>query len=421
MSSDSSTRQVGLSQSSEASSTESGVSADQATVSSEPPPRQASIDVYRGLVMFLMLAEVLHLMRLAEFYPAAWAKWLAFHTTHVEWTGCSLHDMIQPSFSFLVGVSLPFSIAVRAGRGNSFASMAWHAAWRSVVLILLGIFLRSLGKPSTNFFFVDTLTQIGLGYFLLFLIAHLKPVKQVVVLAIVLIGYWALFAFWPLPASDFVALHVPPDWPHQLSGFAAHWNKNANPAWLFDTWFMNLFPQEPPYEASRGGYCVLNFVPTLATMILGVLAGNILKSSSGWRNKVGMLLVAGAMMLCAGWWLGYFGICPVVKRIWTPSWVLYSGGICFMTLGGLYLVCDKWRFVKWAAPLTIIGANSITAYVMSWTMEKPIMAALERHIGTKVFAIAGEAWSPVLLGAAVLAVMWLILLWMYRQRVFVRI
>ncbi|MEZ6077311.1 MAG: hypothetical protein R3C56_17075 [Pirellulaceae bacterium] len=78
------------------------------------PMRQASIDIYRGLVMFLMMAEVLELMHLADAYPdSSWAKWLRFHTTHVQWVGLSLHDMIQPSFSFLVGVSLPFSILAR--------------------------------------------------------------------------------------------------------------------------------------------------------------------------------------------------------------------------------------------------------------------------------------------------------------------
>ncbi len=390
------------------------------------PRRQASIDAYRGIVMFLMLAEVLELMTLSVAFPESrWAQWLKFHTTHVQWVGCSLHDLIQPSFSFLVGVSLPFSIAARRRRGSGFSSMALHAAWRSVLLIVLGIALRSLGSSSTNFFFVDTLTQIGLGYFALFLLAGYRRAVQVVAVVVILLGYWALFALWPMPASDFdfAAVGVSADWAqtHLLDGFAAHWNKNMNPAWAFDTWFMNLMPRERPFEFNGGGYATLNFIPTLATMLLGVLAGGVLIESADATRKLMWLAIPGAMMLAAGWALGDFGICPVVKRIWTPSWVLYSGGLCFLTLGGLYLVCDVYGWKAWSWPILVIGANSITAYVMSWTMEQPIKAFLKRHLGERPFLVAGEAWEPVLLGSAVLLTMWLILLWLYRQRIFVRI
>ena len=114
--------------------------------------RLLSIDVYRGLVMFLMMAEMLHLRDLAAAYPdATWLEFLAYHQTHVSWVGCSIHDLIQPSFSVLVGVSLPFSIASRRRRGQELPMMIAHAAWRSLVLIGLGIFLRSLG--------LDTLVQ----------------------------------------------------------------------------------------------------------------------------------------------------------------------------------------------------------------------------------------------------------------------
>src|SRR5438132_5536852 len=128
------------------------------------PARIASVDAYRGLVMFLMMAEVLHIGRVAQSFTGnpVW-EFLSFHTSHVEWAGCSLHDLIQPSFSFLVGAALPFSLAARAARGQDTARMIAHAAWRALVLVLLGVFLRSVGKPRTNFTFEDTLSQIGLG------------------------------------------------------------------------------------------------------------------------------------------------------------------------------------------------------------------------------------------------------------------
>jgi heparan-alpha-glucosaminide N-acetyltransferase len=134
--------------------------------------RIVSIDVFRGFVMFLMLAEVMRLWTLHQAFPDStfWAI-VAFNTTHVPWQGCSLHDLIQPAFSFLAGASLPFSIASRKGRGESFGQMLGHAIWRSVLLMLLGIFLRSMESRQTYWTFEDTLTQIGLGYTFLFLLA----------------------------------------------------------------------------------------------------------------------------------------------------------------------------------------------------------------------------------------------------------
>src|SRR6266404_4499681 len=132
--------------------------------------RNVAIDAYRGLVMLLMMAEVLQLSRVAVAYPTSlfW-KILAFNQTHVEWFGCSLHDTIQPGFSFLVGVALPYSIASRIAKGARFAELFGHALWRSLVLVALGVFLRSMDHSMTYFTFEDTLSQIGFGYPFLFL------------------------------------------------------------------------------------------------------------------------------------------------------------------------------------------------------------------------------------------------------------
>src|SRR4051794_5344105 len=109
------------------------------------PRRLTSIDAYRGFVMFLMLAEVLELCAVAgSFRGSRLWEFLCHHQSHVEWVGCSLHDLIQPSFSFLVGVALPFSIVARTARGQSRGIMAAHALWRALVLVFLGIFLRSM-------------------------------------------------------------------------------------------------------------------------------------------------------------------------------------------------------------------------------------------------------------------------------------
>ena len=371
-----------------------------------------------------MMAEVLHLSRVARALPeSGFWKFLAYHQSHVEWIGCSLHDLIQPSFSFLVGVALPFSIANRIARGQFAARMTWHAGWRALILVLLGVFLRSIGRAQTNWTFEDTLSQIGMGYLFLFLLGF-RPIRdQWIALGLILVGYWSAFALYPLPGSGFeyAKVGVPNDWPHLISGLAAHWNKNSNLAWAFDTRFLNLFPREKPFEFNGGGYATLSFIPTLGTMILGLIAGGVLRSERASLDKLKWLAVAGAASLVAGAAIGGLGLCPVVKRIWTPSWVLYSGGWCFLLLAGFYAVIDLCGRKGWAFPLVVIGMNSIAAYCIAHLFDSFIGKALTTNLGQNTFKLFGDAYEPFVHGAAVLFFLWLILYWMYRRKLFLKI
>jgi len=373
--------------------------------------------------MFLMMAEALQLHRLAESFPdnPVW-QFLAHHQTHVEWSGCTLHDLIQPGFSFLVGVALPFSIASRLARGQSQPWMIAHAAWRALLLVLLGIFLRSVGLPRTNFTFEDTLSQIGLGYVPLFLLGLVTPKWSWLALGAILVGYWTAFAMYPLPGADFdyAAVGVPADWPHLYSGFAAHWNKNSNPAWAFDTWLLNLFPQDTPFAYNVGGYATLSFIPTLGTMILGLIAGRWLKHNASATKKIGCLVLAGAVCLAAGFAADHFGLCPSVKRIWTSAWILFSGGWCFLILAAFYATLDAVGLSAWAFPLRVIGMNSIAAYCMAHLLGKFVLGTFKTHLGQHIFERAG-LYQPLVSGACLLAVYWLILYWMYRRKIFLRL
>ncbi len=388
------------------------------------PARLASIDAYRGLVMLLMLGEVLHLCGVSEALPNSgfWA-WLCHHQSHVTWVGCSLHDLIQPSFSFLVGVALPFSIASRVAKGSSFGGMLSHAVWRAFALVLLGVWLRSIGKPQTYWTFEDTLSQIGLGYVFLFLIG-LRSVKfQWIAFGVVVFGYWLAFALYPLPGPDFDwgRAGVAADWSHHAGGFAAHWNKNTNLAWAFDTWFLNLFPREKEFLYNSGGYSTLSFIPTLGTMILGLLAGGWLKSDLKPLDKLKRFLFAGFIGLLAGAALNATGLCPNVKKIWTPAWVLFSGGWCFLLLAAFYALIDARNTKAWAFPLIVIGANSIFAYCSEWLFVGFIRRSLNTHLGAEFFALFGDPYRGLFHGACILLVIWLMLLWLYRKKIFIRI
>ena len=365
--------------------------------------RNVAIDTYRGLVMLLMMAEVLELARVSAAFPGnPFWSFLAWNQTHVAWSGCSLHDTIQPGFSFLVGVALPYSIASRLAKGGTFGRMLGHAAWRSLLLMSLGIFLRSQHTPITYFTFEDTLTQIGLGYTFLFLLGFASRRVRWGALGAILFGYWLAWALYPAP------------------NWAAHWAKDANFGVAFDQWFLNLFPRTAPFVTNSGGYLTLSFIPTLGTMILGLIAGDWLRSAAP-RIPFRKFFTAAAVCLAAGLLLHFTGICPIVKRIWTPAWTLFSGGLCFFYLAIFCWITEVKGWRRAVFPLLVIGMNSIAAYLIAEMLRGFVTDSFRIHLGQHFFGFLGAGVEPFVRGCAILGVYWAALWWMYRRKVFLRI
>lgn len=386
--------------------------------------RNIAVDAYRGLVMLLMMGEVLQFAHVALSFPNSliW-RFLAFNQSHVEWAGMSLHDTIQPSFTFLAGVALPYSVRSRQKKGASFQHMLGHTIWRSVLLVALGIFLRSDQGPITYFTFEDTLTQIGLGYTFAFLLTYVRPRWQWTALGGILFAYWLAWALYPAPGANFnyAAVGVADNWhQHLFTGFASHWNKNSNLGQAFDVWFLNLFLRTSPFVFNDGGYLTLSFIPTLGTMLLGVIAGRWFLAEAP-RIPMRKFLFAGAALVAAGVFFHFTGICPIVKRIWTPAWTLFSGGVCFLFLAAFSWAVDIKKHRGIAFPLVVIGMNSIAAYLIAHWCEEFIERSFRINAGPSVLNILGPAIEPTVLGALTLGVYWLMLFWMYRNRVFIRI
>jgi heparan-alpha-glucosaminide N-acetyltransferase len=153
----------------------------------------------------------------------------------------------------------------------------------------------------------------------------------------------------------------------------------------------------------------------------GRMAGGILRGDQPPAARVRGLTVAGLAGIFSGWLLGALGLCPVVKRIWTPSFTLWSGGVCLLILAAAYAVIDILGHRRWAFPLVVIGMNSIAAYCTYELTARFIAASLSTHLGEGTFRVAGDPYLPFLHGVAVVLVMWLMLYWMYRRRIFLRI
>jgi len=385
--------------------------------------RLLSLDAYRGIVMLLLVFTAAHgdwMVPIEHaFQDSPWMLGLLRHAEHVEWQGIVLWDMIQPAFMFMVGVSMAYSYVSRQRQGHSYGRMFGHACYRAVVLILLGVFLRSLHRESTYWTFEDVVSQIGLGYVGLFLLWN-RPWRVQMFCALgLLLAYWLLFALWPLPGEsyDYVAV----DGHRYYEGFFAHWNKNAHPGHYFDQWLLNLFPREQPFVANRGGYNTLNFIPSLATMIFGLMAGELLRRSTDRRSNFKKLVIAGVLATLVGWALQSFGICPIVKKIWTPSFGLVSSGLCLLGLAFLYGVIDILKWQRWSWPAVIVGRNSTAAYCMTYMIAGWLLQMLLTHLGTVPFLILGETYRPLLECLAVGLCVWLICHWMVRREIYIRI
>lgn len=405
--------------------------------------RLHSLDAYRGLIMIALAFNGFGLAAVAKNQldidkeSVFWQE-VRHQFNHVEWVGGGFWDMIQPSFMFMVGVSLPYSYAVRRARGQTYGRMAAQALWRSAVLVFLGIFLisngflNSTGVLATNWSLVNVLTQIGLGYVFLFLLWDRPLWVQVGAAVAILAGTWLMYVFYPGAGVGLEKgapqVGVPAAWAaDNLTGVAAAWHKNANVGHAIDLWLLNLLPVADPFKFNNGGYQTINFIPSLATMLFGLMSGELLRSDRAAPRKWLILVLAGLAALAVGLGLDYFGVCPLVKRIWTPSWAIYSTGWCLLMLAGLYGAIDLLGFRSWAFPLVVVGVNSIAMYCMGQLLKSWTAKTLQTHLGPGVFSFFGDRnellvpYEPLVQATLVGFCFWLVCLWMYRQKIFVRI
>ena len=378
--------------------------------------RLVSLDAYRGLIMAALICNGFALSVFKD--DPAWG-WLAAQVDHVKWEGCVFWDLIQPSFMFMVGVAMPFAFAKRKAAGDSFAILFRHAATRALGLILVGIALDCISSNSFTIGMMRVLQQIALSYILVFFLLGQHWKAQLVAALSLLAGYTLVWQFYP--ANDAAGAWV-----------MSHQNIGGD----FDQW---LFSRQ-----SKGFYVVLNFIPSTATLLFGVLCGRLVGSELPKEKVVGILGLAAVAGLASGWLLstGDSPIVPMVKRIWTASFALFAGGwtILFLLLFYWLIEVRGWR--RWPMFLVVVGMNSIFAYCLSQLFRssffdrglavftKPLAALLldRPHLAEAIAKPATYAWPEplglwghVLQAALVLAAQWGVLLWLYRRKIFFKL
>jgi len=359
------------------------------------------------------------------------SQWIShFDVDGVKWIGVRFWDLIQPAFMFMVGVAMPYSYARREAVGHGVLRRTGHALLRAAVLVLLGVFLVSTGESQTRWEFFNVLAQIGLGYFFAYILLGRAFWIQLLAFIVILAGYWGFFYNYAPPQNyDYAAVGATEA--SILEGQFEPWSKNANAGYQVDLWLLNQFPRPKgeEFEYNPGGYLTLNFVPSIGTILLGVFCGQLLRGEKRWWQKFLLLVIGGAVCMGLAIAASMYA-CPIVKRIWTPSWVLFSGAWVIWALAVFYLVLDLFRLRWLAFPLVIIGMNSLVMYLMSQLLRPWAEETVAIHFtGTLqrlgdligVDLLAEGMYAHLVWPTSAFILFWLIILWMYRQKFFVRV
>lgn len=316
---------------------------------------------------------------------------------HKAWAGFHFEDLIFPLFVFIVGVSLVFSV------GKSLQTVGRPATLvrifrRSALLFVLGLlYYGGLSHPIEKVRLLGVLQRMALCYFFAsILFCFLKPRALLAVCAGLLIGYWALLSFVPVPG-------------HGAGNFA----EGANLANYVDKMYLPLRRHDGDHDPEG----ILSTLPAVASCLLGVLAGLIVKNTAlPDRRRVQLLAVSGLGCLAAGWlWHLNF---PVIKKIWTSSFVLVAGGYSFLLFALFYQVIDVWKIRKWATPFLWIGVNPITIYFGGKFIDFEAMAKL--FVGGPVAEACGP-YATLLLAVTTLFFGLWFLRFLYERRIFLRV
>jgi len=378
-----------------------------------------SLDVFRGITIAAMILVN---------DPGSWNHIYA-PLEHAEWNGWTPTDLIFPAFLFMVGVSMTLSFASRISRGVSRHALAMHVVRRSALIFAIGLFLN--GFPSFDFDSIrimGVLQRIAVCYLIggiLYLLltgrtSGGKPDQQTKskatvisgIILFLLVGYWALMTFVPVPGYG-----------------AGHLGKDDNLGAYVDRTLMggHLWSESVTWDPEG----VLSTLPAIATLLIGILAGEWLRSDRAGMRKVAGLAGAGMILLSIGRILHpYF---PINKNLWTSTFVLFTGGFALVLLAAFYWAVDLRGWRKWAAPWLVFGMNAILAYVLAAIVSE-ISTDFEFN-NSRGHSQTLHGWiyedyfvphaSPVnaSLGFAVffVAVIFLLLWPFYRWKIFVRI
>jgi predicted acyltransferase len=376
------------------------------------PTRLLSLDALRGFDMFWIMSgdQIIHELARATGWPLF--VWMSTQLHHTVWNGFTFYDMIFPLFLFIAGVSMPFSLQKRVAlagvespdhlpRGDKrrlYASMLR----RTITLILLGMVVNGLlrfnGLEYTRF--PSVLGRIGLAWFFAGLIYLNTSVRgQIVWFVGLLLGYWALMMWVPVPGYGAGVLTME-------GSLESYLDRVLIPGKLHDK-----------VHDPEG---VLSTIPAIGTALLGMLTGTFLQRDlpdMNMRKKAFLLFAAGVILAVLGLiWHRFF---PINKRLWSSSFVLYVGGLSLLLFAIFYYIIDVVGWKRWAFPFVLIGVNSIVIYMAAEGMVN--FAHTANYIFGGLIHLLPVTWQPVLTAISITLLQLGLLYFLYRNRLFLKV
>ena len=374
------------------------------TLARSATERLVSLDVFRGLTIAGMVLVN---------NPGSWSH-IYWPLGHASWHGWTPTDLIFPFFLFIVGVSITLALGPRLGKADVSRNVYWKIIKRALIIFALGLFLA--GFP---YFHLSTirvmgvLQRIALCYLcvaLIFLKTNLR--KQLIITAALLVGYWLVMTFVPAPGFQ------PGDYSREGS-IASFIDRKVLGS--------HIWSQGKIYDPEG----LLSTLPAIATTLLGVISGELLRSQRKQYEKVSLLFIAGLGCIIVGWlWNLFF---PINKSLWTSSYVLFTGGLAMQFLALCYWLIDMKGYRRWAKPFVVFGVNAITLFVGSGLMARLMgLIKVPRADGTKIalktwiYEWLLLSWAPPypasLSFAIAFILLWLGLMWiLYKRKIFIKV
>lgn len=351
--------------------------------------RLVSLDAYRGLIMVCLISVG---FGFAAFEGHPFLGFLAGQVDHVAWEGLVFWDLIQPAFMFMVGVAMPFAYANRRAIGQTHSKICLHAVQRALMLILIANAFGSIHAGEPTLGFINVLDQIAIGYLIAFTLINSSYRTQIISTAGILVVYTVAWILYPGNG---------PGGPWEM-GYA---NLGAD----FDKWLLG--------ETYSGYYVGLNAIPSAATIIMGVICGKLVGSDLPKGRIMSILGIAGIAGIVSGLLLS--PIVPIIKRIWTASFTLYSAGFVILGLLFFYWVVEVRGLKRWTYPLVVVGMNSIFAYIIFQMARGSVEDGVLTFIRPLVSALG--PYGEVLHSVLSLAVIWYVLQFFYKRRIFLKV
>jgi len=367
---------------------ESSRSAAQSTASPQVgAERLLSLDVFRGLTMILLISHGFGVREALKNTPSL--GWLYYQFEHVSYAGCTLWDLIQPAFTFIVGVALPLSASRRMAQGATRTQLFGHVLWRAFILLALSNILSNWNSSQApRLQFINVLCQIAFSYVICFGILQLPFVWQAITAAGVMIFHHALFLAFPGPDGAFA-----------LTGnIGAVIDKNVL-----------------GYNYS-GGYTTINFLGNAITVLFGVWTGMLLQHYREHRERLRILLACSVACFALGLALEPF--IPMVKRLWLGSFTFFSAGWVLLGFALCYAIVEVKGWKRWAFPAVVVGMNCIFIYSFTQVLYGWLSRGLANF--DRKFSFLGD-YGAIPHNLLALAVMWYMCYWLYQRKIFFKI